>query len=130
MAGLRQLIRLMSGSDIEELALEREPDGLKLTLRKPAPASTSDIAAEGEFDAYEPPEPSTTSSDSQQLHVVEIAAPLVGIFRASMQPAGAPLVAGGGVVGAGAVEGGNEALQVLKEGEASGRRGEREILSS
>ncbi len=71
-AEIRQLITLMNGSDIEEIAIERETDGLKLTLRKPAPASTSVVAAEGEFDAYEPPEPSTTSSDSQQPHVVEI----------------------------------------------------------
>src|SRR5260370_1421848 len=92
MAEIRQLIPLMNGSDIEEIAIEREADGLKLTLRKPASAAAPIVAADGEFDAYEPPDPSNASSDSQQPHVVEISAPLVGIFLASMQPADAPLV--------------------------------------
>ena len=129
-AEIRQLITLMNGSDIEEIAIERETDGLKLTLRKPAPAAAPVGAAEGEFDAYEPPEPSTTSNDSQQLHVVEIAAPLVGIFRASMQPAGAPLVAVGDVVREGQVVAAIEALNVLNEVEASGSGRVHEILAS
>ncbi len=52
-AELRQLISLMDKSDIEEITIEHEGDGLRLTLRKPAPVLLDQTVMFATVDAME-----------------------------------------------------------------------------
>jgi acetyl-CoA carboxylase biotin carboxyl carrier protein len=115
-AEIRQLVKLMGDGDIDEITIEQEAAGLKLTLRKPAPVIfSSDL----ETAATWPDDPAPVEKVEEQSTTLTIGAPLVGIFRASMKPDGKPLVAVGDTVREGQVVAAIEALNVLNEVEAS-----------
>jgi acetyl-CoA carboxylase biotin carboxyl carrier protein len=122
---LRDLIELMKFSDIEEITIEHEPGGLRLRLRKPAPVavtaaslvSAAEIAQADEMEEQVVERP--IERESRKVAVgeaaIEVRAPLVGIFRASMKRDGAPLVRKDDMVRPGQVVGAIEALNVLNE---------------
>lgn len=121
-AELRQLISLMNGSDIDEIAIEQESSGLKLTLRKPAPITAGGGAgapavvydSDDGYDLGESGDGVQEPEDTAQ----QVKASLVGLFRASMKPGGKPIGLGD-VVRSGQVVGAIEALNVLNEVEAT-----------
>ena len=107
-AVVHQLIKLMSSGDIEEITVE-EGEGIKLTLRKPAPVAIP--VSDDEYDGYfagEVPLP----ADAQEPQRREVRSPLVGVFRTSMKPGSKPLVSVGSPV---------------REGQISRRRGARRL---
>lgn len=114
-AEIRQLITLMNGSDIEEIAIEQESESLKLTLRKPAP--TVVIADDGDG-AFETIDIGAANEEEVEPKSHEISAPLVGVFRASLKPGGKPLAQVGDIVRQGQVIGIIESLNVPNEVEA------------
>jgi biotin carboxyl carrier protein len=120
-AELRQLITLMNGSDVEEIGIEEEATGLRLSLRKPAPLTVAaGVSVEEEmFDALIVEEVESHT----ETNAVEVRAPLVGIFRAGMKPGARPLSAIGDVIREGQVICAVEALNVYNEVDApaSGR---------
>ena len=125
-AEIRQLISLMSGSDIEEIAIEQEGKGVKLRLAKPASVAVS-FGDDGDFDdgalITE-----LTADDSAALRACEVGAPLVGIYRSSMKAGGKALVQPGDIVRQGQVVAAIEALNVLNEVEATSAGRVSEIL--
>jgi acetyl-CoA carboxylase biotin carboxyl carrier protein len=120
-AEIRQLIGLMESSDIGEISIERESEGLKLVLRRPSPAEMS-FEAGDDFDFDD------VGAEIEKLDGVEIGAPLVGIFRTSMT-GDKPLVAPGDIVRKGQIIAAIEALNVLSEVEASAAGRIAEILA-
>jgi acetyl-CoA carboxylase biotin carboxyl carrier protein len=124
-AVVHQLVKLMSSGDIEEITIESPEEGMKLTLKKPAPA----VAAVAEPGVeYADEADGGADGAAAQPSRLEIGAPLVGVFRASMKPGGKPLVTVGATVREGQVVGAIEALQVYNEVEASSAGTVREIL--
>ncbi|MDE3228413.1 MAG: biotin/lipoyl-binding protein [Chloroflexota bacterium] len=113
-AELRQLISLMNGSDIDEIAIE-EDHGLRLSLRKPTPITIADgaIADEDLYDALVVEE-LTAHSES---NAITVRAPLVGVFRAAISRGGRALTLGD-VVHQGKNICAVEALNVYNEVEA------------
>ena len=113
---IRSLIQMMDASDVHELTIERESEGLRLTLRKPTPVvgGTSFLAAEAEFaptelseqESEEPAVPDTTQ---------KVTATLVGIFRVSLKRGSKAAVAEGDQVRLGQIVGAIEALNVMNE---------------
>ncbi len=124
-AEIRQLISLMGASDIEEIGIEQESQGLKLVLRKQSPSAMPANAVELDGETYEIPE---SVDETPRDTSVEVGAPLVGIFRVSMKPGGKPMVGVGDVVREGQVVAAIEALNVLNEVEAGSTGRVREIL--
>ena len=124
-AEIRQLITLMSNSDIEEIAIEQQDTGLKLLLKKPgqvtAAASETDYIVEAE-------EHSPIDGDHPRDHSLEITASYVGIYHSSMKPGGKPLVAAGDIVREGQVVAAIEALNVYNEVETERGGRVRELL--
>jgi acetyl-CoA carboxylase biotin carboxyl carrier protein len=117
-AEIRQLIGLMESSDISEISIERESEGLKLLLRRPAPPLggwLEEIEEDGHPDDLSP---DAGERNTGHREGVEIGAPLVGIFRASMT-SGKPLVASGDRVRKGQIIAAIEALNLLSEVEAT-----------
>jgi acetyl-CoA carboxylase biotin carboxyl carrier protein len=114
-AEIRQLIGLMESSDISEISIERESEGLKLLLRRPSLAW--DTAPDDVDDYFERDELSVDGEKSKKSDV-EIGAPLVGVFRASMTGE-KPLVAVGDIVRKGQIIAAIEALNLLSEVEAT-----------
>src|SRR5262249_49841002 len=126
-AVVHQLIRLMNAGDIEEITIEEPISGIKLTLRKPAPVAVA--LSDDEVDALEVTELAHIEDDnSQRPALQEVRAPLVGVFRRSMQPGGKRLVSKGELVREGQAVAAIEALQVYNEVEASGAGTVRDIL--
>jgi acetyl-CoA carboxylase biotin carboxyl carrier protein len=127
-AEIRQLIGLMESSDISEISIERESEGLKLLLRRPA-LPLGGWLEESEEDGHLDDLASDAVDRNGRADGVEIGAPLVGVFRASMNP-GKPLVATGDRVRKGQVIAAIEALNLLSEVEATvaGRVGEILVL--
>jgi len=123
-AELRQLISLMNGSDIDEIVIEQESAGLKLTLRKPIPVTagggggSSAVGFDGD-DGYDGAESGDNVSSQPEDTAQQVRSSLVGLFRANMKPDAKPLVGLGDVVRAGQVVGAVEALNVLNEVEAT-----------
>jgi biotin carboxyl carrier protein len=116
-AEIRQLVRLMGDGDIDEITIEQESAGLKLTLRKPAPVM---FAGDAESAMTLPDEPAPAAEKAElQEKTVTIGATFVGIFRASMTPNGKPLVALDDIVREGQVVAAIESLNVLNEVESS-----------
>ncbi len=115
-AEIRQLVKLMGDGDIDEITIEQESAGLKLTLRKPAPVV---FASEPDAVGAWSDDPEPADDVEPQTNTLTIGAPLVGIFRASMKAGGKPLVAVGDSVREGQVVAAIEALNVLSEVEAS-----------
>src|SRR5215469_6820692 len=74
-AEIRKLISLMDGGDIEELTIEQESTGLKLTLRKPAPVAVGSAALQD--DDWDAPEATEANAEAEKHDesVVEIGAP-------------------------------------------------------
>src|SRR5690242_11666733 len=99
---LRDIMRLMQHSDIEEITIERPEHEVRLQLRKPglaepapalaplAPEAHSETALDGHDAAHasEPPE----SED----RLLPVTAQLVGRFHRGARPGGKPLVERGG----------------------------------
>lgn len=121
---IRQLLKLMDANDLEELVIEQEHDGVKLTLRKPAPAVAAYL--DGDGDGYDMVEPA--GADAPVAKDVEIVSPLVGVFRASMKPGAKPLVGVGDIVREGQIVAAIESLNVHNEVEATVSGRVREIM--
>jgi acetyl-CoA carboxylase biotin carboxyl carrier protein len=119
---IRQLISLMNGSDLEEIAIEHQ-DGLKLVLRKPAPeAASATLATALEFDldgldGRVVDEPAVANRAAETT--VEVSAPLVGVYRARVKPGAKPLVQPGDVVREGQIVAAVEALNFINEVEST-----------
>jgi biotin carboxyl carrier protein len=107
----------MESSDISEISIERESEGLKLLLRRPGPPLVGwleEIEEDGHPDDLSP----DAGERNSHSNGVEIGAPLVGIFRASMN-SDKPLVAAGDRVRKGQIIAAIEALNLLSEVEAT-----------
>lgn len=129
-AEIRQLITMLHNSDVEELAIEHEAEGLKLVLRKPTPAMAPMLAPMGVAEPDgEPLDGALPPDDTSREKVFEIVSPLVGVFRAAMKPGSKPLVHAGDVVREGQVVGAVEALNVLNEIENSAPGRVREVCA-
>jgi len=111
-AEIRQLIGLMESSDISELSIERESEGLKLRLCRTTPELV--LEEDGDFDQDE----LAADGEKPRNGDVEIGAPLVGVFRTSMT-GDKPLVAQGDIVRTGQIIAAIEALNLLSEVEAT-----------
>ena len=113
-AEIRQLIGLMETSNISEISIERESEGLKLLLRRSTPAGEAALP-DGDEEVYL----DDASLDAERNRGgEEIGAPLVGVFRASMN-GGRPLVSPGDRVRKGQIIAAIEALNLLSEVEAT-----------
>lgn len=113
---LQQLVRLLDNSDVSELELRREGEGLRLMLRKVLVNEGSERVIEG------PLMPSTNSaSPAPEPEETEhkVLAPLVGRFHVWAKPKGGALVAVGDRVKAGQLVGTIESLNVLNEVEVA-----------
>ena len=96
---LGELLRVLRGSDVEELDLEH--GGTRLTIRRAPTKSESEPLPTVEWHGV----PSTES--------LVVTAPLVGIFRQSVGESDGPPVDEGDVVTAGQVVGAVEAMRLL-----------------
>jgi acetyl-CoA carboxylase biotin carboxyl carrier protein len=114
-AEIRQLIGLMESSDIGEISIERESEGLKLLLRRPPLPGEAVPEDEDEFFDWDD---LTSEVDKSKKNDIEIGAPLVGIFRTSMT-GDKPLVTQGDIVRKGQIIAAIEALNLLSEVEAT-----------
>ena len=114
-AEIRQLIGLMESSDISEISIERESEGLKLLLRRPLLAWET-MAEDG--DEFLDLDELSGESEKSKKNDIEVGAPLVGIFRTSMTGE-KPLVAVGDIVRKGQIIAAIEALNLLSEVEAT-----------
>lgn len=128
-AEVRQLIKLMDTSDLEEITIEHH-DGLKLVLRKPAlgivmddslAAGPLELELDGPDGAAREEESDARGSPSGTA--IEIGSPLVGIYRARVKPDDKPLIRPGDKVREGQIVAAVEALNYVNEVEsaASGR---------
>ncbi len=122
---LQRLVRALDNSDVSELELQREADGMFLALRK-VKASEVNVPAEGGLVisatngvalpvAAETPVPK--EKEAQTEH--KILAPLVGTFHVWAKPRGGALVAVGDRVKEGQLVGTIQSLNVLNEVETS-----------
>lgn len=133
-AELRQLVSLMDKSDIEEITIEYEGDGLHLTLRKPAPVALDQPASGAAGDllesmlisAPEPASPDPETSDDA-ANALDVRSTLVGLYRA-VAKRGAKPIASGDSVKEGQIIGAVEALNVLNEVESPATGRVRKIL--
>ena len=122
---LQRLVRALDNSDISELELQRESDGIYLALRKAkagemhvppegalAAAASNGLAMPSVADAPAPKE-----KEKETRH--KVVAPLVGTFHVWAKPRGGTLVAVGDRVKAGQLVGTIQSLNVLNEVETS-----------
>ena len=123
-AELRQLITLMEKSDIEEITIEHEADGLHLTLRKPAPVELDPSVLLGASELLESAAlaESGAEAENEAANALDIRSTLVGFYRAVAKRGAKPLAPGDNVK-EGQIIGAVEALNVLNEVEspAAGR---------
>lgn len=124
-AVVHQLVKLMASGDLEEITIEEPGEGVKLTLRKPAPVAVS--MSDADYDGYEASE-SAQAAEPQEPRRREVRSPLVGVFRSSMKPGAKPLVALGSPVREGQTVAAVEALAIYTEVEAAENGTIREIL--
>ncbi len=124
---VRRLIQMMDNSDVHELTIERESEGLKLILRKPtpvvgaAPLVAAAAAANGtlpftaqqeiEMDGAE-----AQAAESEKLQ--KVTATLVGIFRVNLKRGSKAATSVGDQVREAQVVGAIEALNVMNEVES------------
>ena len=122
---VRRLIQVMDASDVHEVTIERESEGLKLTLRKPTPVvggaplvmtsgsnGSQPLAAQLETEAESADvEAPATESETHQ----KVTATLVGLFRASLKRGSKAAVAVGDAVREEQDVGAIEALNVMNE---------------
>ncbi len=120
---VRRLIEMMDASDVHELTVERESEGLRLILRKPTPVvgaglyQTAEEALMAPLEAAESeaaPESAEAASATPDTHQ-NVTATLVGIFRVSMKRGAKAAVAVGDQVRVGQIVGAVEALNVVNE---------------
>lgn len=115
---LRQLIRLMNTTDLEEITIENEAIGLRLVLRKP-PAPPPPLVQHDEWELIEASDPDVLGEAppgaSAAAGDIAVRAQLVGVFHASAQSDGQGAVAVGEFVREGQVLGAIQALNVLNE---------------
>src|SRR5579872_2270698 len=124
---LQRLVRALDGSDVSELELQREADGVFLALRK-VKANEVNVPADGSLlvaatnGLAAPAAEAPTSKEKETQH--KIVAPLVGTFHVWARPRGGALVAVGDRVKAGQLVGTIQSLNVLNEVESSIARSE------
>ena len=122
---LQRLVQALDNSDVSELELQRESDGIYLALRK-VKASETNIPSEGALlvtatnglvtpVGTDAPAPAT----KEKATAHKITAPLVGTFHVWARPRGGALVAVGDRVKAGQLVGTIQSLNVLNEVESS-----------
>lgn len=132
-AELRQLITLMEKSDIEEITIEHESDGLHLTLRKPAPVELDPSMLLGVDDLLESASVAAAESapeaetEGEAANALDIRSTLVGFYRAVARRGAKPLAPGDNVK-EGQIIGAVEALNVLNEVESPAAGRVRKIL--
>jgi acetyl-CoA carboxylase biotin carboxyl carrier protein len=128
-AEIRQLVAMINSSDIEEIAIDRAADGLKLVLRRlPAgPLAAFGLEGEDDLDAGDVAGEAGRATAAENSY--EVSAPLVGVFRANARPGGKPLVPGD-VVREGQVIAAIEALNVWNEVEATEAGRVREVIAA
>jgi acetyl-CoA carboxylase biotin carboxyl carrier protein len=125
-AELRQLITLMEKSDIEEITIEHESDGLHLTLRKPVPVELDPSMLLGAGELLESAALAVADpgaeAEAEAVNALDIRSTLVGFYRAVAKRGAKPLAPGDNVK-EGQIIGAVEALNVLNEVEspAAGR---------
>jgi acetyl-CoA carboxylase biotin carboxyl carrier protein len=120
-AELRQIITLMQHSDIDEVTVEREADGLRLQLRKPSPVAEDFATVPGSaphFEHQAVDHLDGAAAVSAEDHALRVTAPLVGRFHVALSPGGKPMVAAGDIVRQGQIVGAIETLNVFNEVEA------------
>ena len=134
---LRDLIELMRDYELEEITIAHEAGGLRLTLRKPAPAmapapalavAPAEIAPVEIVEAEDVEEllgehagehaGEWAGERGPQEKAIPVRAPLVGIFRSSLKPDGKALVGLNDIIRQGQVVGAIEALNVPNDVEA------------
>ena len=136
-AELRQLISLLDRSDLEEITIEQESDGLHLTLRKPAPVQLDEgaLLAASELSLGGPSadpvsEVGGASENSDDTAgALDVRSTLVGLYRAVARRGAKPL-APGDRVKEGQIVGAVESLNVLNEIESPATGRVRTILVS
>lgn len=120
---VRRLIEMMDSSDVHELTIERESEGLRLTLRKPTPVvGAAPLMATAEAEGVSPdaagPEAAPESAEktpSAPETLQKVTATLVGLFRVSLKRGARAAVSVGSQVRAGQIVGAIEALNVMNE---------------
>lgn len=120
---VRRLIQVMDTSDVHEVTIERESEGLKLTLRKPTPVvggaplvMTSD--SNGALPLAALPETEAESAEARAAELEthqKVTATLVGLFRVSLKRGSKAAVAVGDAVREEQDVGAIEALNVMNE---------------
>ncbi|HKV58156.1 MAG TPA: biotin/lipoyl-containing protein [Ktedonobacteraceae bacterium] len=121
---LQRLVQALDNSDVSELELQRESDGVYLALRK-VKASETNIASEDTLVVtatngaamHTADAPAPTAKEKETGH--KITAPLVGTFHVWARPRGGALVAVGDRVKAGQLVGTIQSLNVLNEVETT-----------
>ena len=119
---LQRLVRLLDRSDVAELELKREEDGMRLVLRKAkAPESTAQIgeAVLNASLAQPSGDPLSASTPTAIATRHTITAHLVGIFHTWAKPRGGSLVAIGDHVKVGQLVATIESLNVINEVEST-----------
>lgn len=119
---VRRLIQMMDSSDVHELTIERESEGLRLTLRKPTPV----VGAASFAPSEEPGALAYTSIQESegaeggavpaaQEPLQKVTATLVGVFHSSLKRGAKAAVAVGDQVRQAQIVGAIEALNVMNE---------------
>lgn len=140
---IRELVRLLAGTDVTELDLEA--DGMKITIKKGQPAQALPVGAAGVHPVMAPSvvlSPTQPALPSTSVSAVAapgertlgpnqalIAAPMVGIFYRAPSPEADPYVQLGEVVEPGQVVCIIEAMKLMNEIESECRGKIVEILA-
>lgn len=119
---VRRLIQMMDTSDVHELTIERESEGLRLTLRKPPPlvGAAAFVSSEEQgvlpFASAQEPEGAEagTAPAPADAHQ-KVTATLVGIFHSSLKRGAKAAAALGDQVRQAQIVGAIEALNVMNE---------------
>lgn len=118
---LQRLVRALDKSDVSELELQREADGIFLALRKVKAGEVNVPAGEAQAVAASngaalPPGAEASAPEKQETQTEhKILAPLVGTFHVWAKPRGGALVAVGDHVKAGQLVATIQSLNVLNE---------------
>lgn len=126
LAEVRQLIALINGSDLSEIAIERPSAGLRLVLRRtveptvvvPQTTTVTEALMVDVIDGVSKAHPALSEPVREY-----VTAPLVGTFQPTLKKGQKPLVSVGDNVREGQVVGSIETLRVINEVESqvSGR---------
>lgn len=122
---LRRLVRALDNSDVSELELQREADGMFLALRKVKagemnmPAGGGLVVSATNGAAIHLAAETTASKEQETPAEHKILAPLVGTFHVWAKPRGGTLVAVGDRVKEGQLVGTIQSLNVFNEVETT-----------